>query len=117
MLSRRDLLQLTAATVALLPLGVGDARAQGRPTQDELLRFENLGNVTLVHMADLHAQLVPVFFREAETNLGVGRAGGDAIEIDEGVAGHVRYVPLRLADAYALSAHDFASLARRYGRL
>jgi len=117
MLSRRDLLQLTAATAALLPLGVGDARAQERPTQDELLRFENLGNVTLVHMADLHAQLVPVFFREAEINLGVGEAKGHVPH----VSGHALIDLYRIApgsaDAYALSAYDFASLARRYGRL
>ena len=49
---------------------------QGRLTQDELLRFEPLGNVTLVHVTDIHAQLVPLHFREPSVNLGVGEAKG-----------------------------------------
>ena len=60
MISRRDFLQLAAATAAILPAGWTRALAQQRLTQDELLRFEPLGNVTLVHVADIHAQLVPL---------------------------------------------------------
>ena len=48
MLSRRDFLQVAAAAAAILPTGWGRALAQQRLTQDELLRFEPLGNVTLV---------------------------------------------------------------------
>src|SRR5262245_44432937 len=117
MLSRRDLLQLMAATAALLLSRARDARAQQRPTQDELLRFENLGNVTLLHMADLHAQLVPVFFREPNINLGVGEAK-DVVPHLTGDALLARYgIAPGSADAYALSAQDFVTLAKRYGRV
>ena len=60
MLSRRDFLQVAAATTALgaLPGGMLRAAARQAITQAELLAFEPLGQVTLLHIADLHAQLV-----------------------------------------------------------
>ncbi len=76
MVSRRDFLQVAAATAALLPHGWTRAFAQQRLTQEDLLRFDPVGNVTLVHIADLHAQLVPVLLREPSVNLGVGEASG-----------------------------------------
>ena len=52
------------------------ALAQQRLTQDELLKFDALGNVTLLHVTDIHGQLMPVYFREPSVNLGVGEAQG-----------------------------------------
>ena len=72
MFSRRDFLQVAAATAALVPDGWTRAFAQQRLTQDELLRFDAVGNVTLVHVADIHGQLAPVLFREPSINLGIG---------------------------------------------
>ena len=76
MISRRDFVQLAAATAAILPAGWTRALAQQRLTQADLLRFDPVGNVTLVHMADIHGQLVPIHFREPSTNIGVGEVKG-----------------------------------------
>ena len=78
MITRRDIVQLGAATAALI---AGDgpfsrAMAQQRLTELELLKFDPLGNVTLLHVADIHGQLLPVYFREPAVNLGVGEARG-----------------------------------------
>ena len=57
------------------PSGFGNwARlsAQQALTQDQLLEFETFGNVSLIHITDIHAQLKPIFFREPEINIGVG---------------------------------------------
>src|ERR1044071_6677943 len=77
MFSRREFLQITAATAAALPHASSRAFAQQRLRQDELLRFDALGNVTLLHFADLHGQLLPVYFREPSQNLGAGDARGN----------------------------------------
>jgi sulfur-oxidizing protein SoxB len=117
MLSRRDFLQVAAATAALLPGGWSQALAQQRLTQADLLRFEPVGNVTLVHVCDLHGQLAPVFFREPSVNLGVGEARGVVPHLTgRAFLDHFGIAP-GSPDAYALTCEDFAALAKSYGRL
>ncbi len=78
MISRRDFLQVGMAASALYGAGgFGNwsrLAAQQALTQDQLLQFDTIGNVTLMHITDIHAQLKPVWFREPEINLGVGAA-------------------------------------------
>jgi sulfur-oxidizing protein SoxB len=117
MFSRRDFLQVAAATAALLPNGWTRALAQQRLTQDELLRFDPLGNVTLVHLSDIHAQLLPVLFREPSVNLGVGEARGRVPHVSGKALLDLYRIAPGSAAAYALSSEDFVALARAYGRL
>src|SRR5438477_13033645 len=117
MFSRREFLQLAAATAAIIPNISTRALAQQRLTQAELLAFQPLGNVTLLHVADVHGQLVPVHFREPSTNLGVGEAKGQPPHIT-GKDFLTRFgIPERSAAAYALTSEDFLALARSYGRI
>ena len=117
MISRRDFVQLAAATAAILPAGWTRALAQQRLTQAELLRFEPLGNVTLVHVADIHAQLRPIYFREPSINLGIGEAKGLVPHLTgRALLDHYK-IPAGSADAYALTSEDFSALAKCYGRL
>ena len=84
MITRREILQVGAATAALtVGGGFTRAMAQQRLTQNELLKFDALGNVTLLHVADIHGQLMPVYFREPSINLGVGRGAGAAAAFDQ----------------------------------
>ena len=117
MLSRRELLQVAAATAAIIPSGLTRALAQQRLTQAELLSFEPLGNVTLLHVTDVHGQLVPVHFREPSSNLGVGDAKGQPPHIT-GKEFLTRFgIPEKSAAAYALTPEDFSALAKTYGRI
>ncbi|MEM8759284.1 MAG: thiosulfohydrolase SoxB, partial [Pseudomonadota bacterium] len=117
MISRRDFLQAAMATSALTGGGIaGLARAQGL-TEAGLIDMASYGNVTLIHLCDIHGQLKPVWYREPSVNLGVG-------EVD-GLPPHVTAEDfLRLYDieagsprAYALSSVDFTALAKEYGRM
>ena len=80
MISRRHFFQASMAASALIGAsGYGNwsrLSAQQALTQNDLLNFETTGNVTLVHITDVHAQLKPIYFREPEINLGVGSAKG-----------------------------------------
>ena len=79
MISRRDFLTAASATAIVAGLDggqLGRAAAQGRIAQADLLRFEPVGNVTLVHLTDIHGQLMPLHFREPSINIGVGEAKG-----------------------------------------
>ena len=117
MLSRRELLQVAAATAAIFPNGLTRAFAQQRLTQAELLAFEPLGNVTVLHVTDVHGQLMPVHFREPSANIGVGEAKGQPPHL-AGKDFLTRFgIPEKSAAAYALTSEDFAALARSYGRI
>ena len=119
MLTRRDFLQLAAATAALAAGAGGFSRAlaQQRLTQEDLLRFEPLGQVTLLHFADIHAQLLPVHFREPEINLGVGEAKGQPPHLTGAqLLQHFAIAP-RSAEAFALTNLEFAALAKTYGKI
>jgi sulfur-oxidizing protein SoxB len=121
MISRRHFLQATAAAHALsLASGLGPlgrAAAQQRLTEQDILRFEPMGQVTILHVTDIHAQLVPLHFREPSVNLGVGDAKGKPPHLtDAAFREHFR-IAAGSADAFALTADDFTGLAKTYGRM
>ena len=121
MISRRHFLQATAAAHGLAAasgLGpLGQASAQQRLTEADILRFEPLGTVTIVHVTDIHAQLMPLHFREPSVNLGVGEAKGKPPHLtDREFRDHFR-IAAGTADAHALTSEDFVALARTYGRM
>jgi S-sulfosulfanyl-L-cysteine sulfohydrolase len=119
MITRREILHVGVATAAL---AAGDsalmrAIAQQRLSESELLGFDALGNVTLLHVADIHGQLRPVYFREPSVNLGVGESRGQPPHLT-GEDFLKRFgVPEKSASAYALTAVDFTTLAKSYGRI
>ena len=117
MISRREFLQVAAATAAITPASWSRAFAQQRLTQADLLRFEPVGNVTLVHLTDIHAQLMPVLFREPSTNIGVGEARGKVPHVTGREFLDLYKIPPGSAPAYALTSEDFTALAKSYGRL
>tara|TARA_R110000787_G_scaffold63679_8_gene143738 strand:- start:66892 stop:68580 length:1689 start_codon:yes stop_codon:yes gene_type:complete len=118
-ISRREFFHLAAASAVVTgsSMPFGRAMASQAMTQKELLSFDSLGQVTLLHFTDMHAQLTPIYFREPSFNLGVGEVKGlpphitgrdflKEFNIDEGTP-----------EAYALSSEDFSALAREYGRV
>ena len=121
MINRRDFLQVSMAASALVGAsGFGNwARlgAQQALSQDQLLEFDTFGNVSLIHITDIHGQLKPIHFREPSINIGVGE--------NKGVVPHITGADFRkaygIADGspshYALSSGDFSSLAQAYGRV
>jgi S-sulfosulfanyl-L-cysteine sulfohydrolase len=118
MLTRRHFLQAaTAASVLLGPQHLARAATRQRLTQDDLLRFPSMGQVTLLHFTDTHAQLNPVYFREPSWNLGVGAARGKVPHLT-GKAFLKHYgLTAGTPEAYALTSDEFTRLARSYGRL
>jgi sulfur-oxidizing protein SoxB len=118
MITRREILQVGAATAALTIGGsVSRALAQQRLTQDDLTRFDALGNVTLLHVTDIHGQLLPVHFREPSVNLGVGAAKGLPPHLT-GTDFLTKFgIAPKSAAAYAMTDQDFIALAARYGKI
>ena len=121
MISRRDFLQATAAASAIVAasgLGpLGRVAAQQKLTQADILKFDPLGTVTILHVTDIHAQLVPLYFREPSINLGVGEVKAQPPHLTDQAFRSYYKIANGSADAYALTADDFTSLAKTYGRM
>src|SRR5262252_10882126 len=111
-LSRREFLEaLAVAAAAGLPL---DTEAADDDRFYDLPRF---GNLSLLHFTDCHAQLLPVYFREPSTNIGVASSMNRPPHIvGEALLKLFRIKP-GTREAYAFTHLDFAAAALRYGKL
>ena len=121
MFSRRDFLQVGMATSAIYGAsGFGSfskLSAQQKLSQDDLLQFGTYGNVSLIHITDIHAQLKPIYFREPEINLGVGSALGQVPHITGANFRKMYGIDDGSPSHYALTHNDFSALANEYGRV
>jgi sulfur-oxidizing protein SoxB len=121
MISRRDFLQASVAASAIVGAsGVGNwsrVAAQQGLTQDQLLDFDTLGNVTIIHITDIHAQLKPVYFREPEINIGVGAVDGLPPHVTGKDFLNLFNMTAGTPEAYAMTYDDFTSLAKGYGKM
>ena len=119
MRSRREFLQMAAVSASYFTAIPNFARAaaQQQLTQDDLLKFDSKGQVTLLHLTDIHGQLKPVYFRPPSENYGVGdfegippHLVGSAFLDHFGISSGSAY-------AYAHTMVDYVALARAYGKL
>ncbi|MEI4493061.1 thiosulfohydrolase SoxB [Mameliella alba] len=121
MISRRDFLQVSMAASAMLGTsGFGNwARlaAQQSLTQDQLLQFDTFGNVSLIHVTDIHAQLMPIYFREPSVNIGVGGNRGAVPHVTGSDFRKLYGIEDGSRSHYALSSGDFSALAQAYGKV
>lgn len=121
MISRREFLQASVALSATLGMqSVGNLSAfaaRQAMTQDDLLAFADFGNVTLAHITDIHAQVMPLYFREPSINLGVGEVVGKPPHVTGADFLKLYNLDPGSPHAYALSSDDFVALARTYGRM
>src|SRR5262245_53476710 len=111
MATRREILQVgiaAAAVAAARGLGLlGRAAAQQRITESELLNFGSFGNVTLIHLADLHGQLMPVFLREPSLNASSVAAMGLPPHMTGKDLLAYFNIPSSSPEAHALTSEDF----------
>ncbi|WP_293451651.1 thiosulfohydrolase SoxB [Planktotalea sp.] len=121
MISRRDFLQVSMAASALYGASAfgnwARLGAQQSLTQDKLLEFDTFGNVSLIHITDIHAQLVPHYFREPSVNIGVGSNKGAVPHVTGSDFRKLYGIDDGSHSAYALTYDDFASLAKGYGNI
>ncbi len=121
MISRRDFLQVGMAASAIVGgSGFGNwsrLAAQQRLTQDQLLEFDTFGNVSLIHVTDIHGQLKPLYFREPSVNIGVGANKGAVPHVTGADFRALYGIEDQSPSHYALSSGDFSALAQTYGRV
>ena len=118
MRSRREFIQLASVSAMLLATKSWNAVAAKQQLKTEdLLDFDTKGQVTLLHLTDLHGQLKPVYFRPPSENFGVGRFEGIPPHlIGEAFLKHFDILP-NTPLAYAHTMVDYVPLAMEYGKL
>jgi len=112
---RRELLHMMAMAGAVI--GANGCTTGKRSESQDIYAASPFGQARLMHFTDCHAQLLPVYYREPNVNLGFGDAYakpphlvGDALLEYAGIPAGSRF-------AYAFSHIDFAEAARRYGKV
>ncbi|CAG7856388.1 partial sulfur-oxidizing protein SoxB, partial [biofilm metagenome] len=77
----------------------------------------NFGNVTLLHFTDCHAQLLPVYYREPEHNVGINGINKQPPYL----TGHdfLRFFGIQPStkEAYAYTHQNFANAAQVFGKM
>jgi len=115
-LSRRDFIQMAALAAGgtMLPTASGLARGL---SPENLLQFTPKGGLTLLHTTDSHAQLVPMYYREPDSNIGVGAAAGKPPHLTGKT--FLKYYGIKpdTKAAYAYSSDDYAALAKEFGKM
>jgi len=115
-MNRREFLEvLAAAAAAGMALDSRQALAQG--ADDALYRLPKFGNVSLLHFTDCHAQLLPIYYREPNINIGVGDyAGKPPHLVGEHLLKAFKIAP-GTAEAHAFTYLDYTAAAQTYGKV
>jgi len=115
-MNRREFLQvLAAASAAGMTLDARDVlAAQGG---ERLYDLPRRGNVHFLHFTDCHAQLLPVWFREPNVNLGFGTANGKVPHLVGEKLLKAFGIKPGSGEAHAFTYLDFEQAAKTYGRV
>jgi sulfur-oxidizing protein SoxB len=111
--TRREFLQALAVAAA------AGARLEARAAEaaESLYDLPRLGQVSLLHVTDTHAQLVPTYYREPSVNIGVGAGRGRPPHlVGAHLLAHFNLRPGTRA-AHAFTHLDYVDAARRYGAM
>ncbi len=113
-LSRREFSSvLTAAAVAGFSFSTETSAKDAKRLYDVPKR----GNVHLLHMTDCHAQLLPIYFREPNINIGVAGMNGRVPHL---VGEHLlKYASLKAGspEAHAHTYLNFERASKQYGKV
>ena len=117
--SRRDFMHIAAIFglgVASNAFGGGIKQASDIKLED-IYDFKDTGNITLLHMCDMHAHIKPLYWREPSTLISAPNlVGTPGFLCGESFAKFYGLEPSSL-DAYFDTYIDFVSLAHKFGKM
>jgi sulfur-oxidizing protein SoxB len=114
--SRREFLQaLAVASAGGMSLQSNFSHAQS--AAQKFYDLPKFGNVHFLHFTDCHAQLLPIYFREPNVNLGIGAQEGKPPHLVGEYLLKFYGVKPGTRDAHAFTYLDYASAAKIYGKV
>jgi sulfur-oxidizing protein SoxB len=113
-MNRREFLDLLSKGAVVSTLGgCTDFR---RASDTNLYELPAWGDARLLHITDTHAQLLPIYFREPNVNIGIGGANGRVPHVvGKNLLDQISITDPRLA--HALTYLDFTEAAERFGKV
>ena len=115
-LSRRDFLQaLAIASAGGMSLQSNFVNAQS--TAQQFYDLPKFGNVHFLHYTDCHAQLLPIYFREPNVNIGIGTQEGKTPHLVGEYFLKANGISAGTRDAHAFTYLDYVAAAQNYGKM
>lgn len=115
-MTRREFLQVMAVAAAS-GLAIDSKQVLAGNVPANFYELPKFGNVSLLHFTDCHAQLLPIYFREPDVNIGIGTAAGKPPHlVGEYLLKEFGIKP-GTAEAHAFTYLDFTAAARTYGKV
>ncbi|MBN4053022.1 thiosulfohydrolase SoxB [Gammaproteobacteria bacterium AH-315-K14] len=116
-ISRREFLQMLAVASAAGIQLPGQAATRKSVSEEKLYDLPAFGNVSLLHFTDCHAQLMPVWFREPNINIGIAGMKANAPHL---VGNHflTRYgINPNSPQAHAFTYLNFVEASKKFGKI
>ena len=115
-LNRREFLQaLAIASAGGMSLQSNFAIAQ--TTAQKFYDLPKFGNVHFLHFTDCHAQLLPIYFREPNVNIGIGSQEGKTPHLVGEYFLKANGIKPGTRDAHAFTYLDYVAAAQNYGKM
>ena len=116
-ISRREFLQMLAVASAAGVTLPGQAASKASIAPNQMYELPAFGNVSFLHFTDCHAQLMPIWFREPNINIGVGSMKGHPPHLVG--KNFLKYFGIKpgTPEAYAFTYLDFVEAAKKYGKV
>ena len=113
---RREFLQALAIAAAG-GMGLSANLASAQTAAKKFYDLPAFGNVHLLHFTDCHAQLLPIYFREPNVNLGIGPQAGQMPHLVGDYFLKANGIAAGTPDAHAFTYLDFSAAAQNYGKM
>jgi len=115
-INRREFLQ-TLAIASASGLSLNSNFASAQESAKKFYELPKFGNVHLLHFTDCHAQLLPIYFREPNVNLGIGVQEGRIPHLVGEYFLKASGIPVGTRDAHAFTYLNFTEAAKTYGKV
>ncbi|OQW94372.1 MAG: thiosulfohydrolase SoxB [Beggiatoa sp. IS2] len=114
-INRRQFIQLLSITSlsGLLPTSI---LANNKPSGD-LYEIPTFGQVRLLHLTDCHAQLLPLYYREPHTNLGIGPFKDQVPHLVGNKLLNYFEIQPNTPEAHAFTHLNYVEAAHQYGKV
>ena len=115
-MNRREFMQILAVAAAS-GFALNSRTALSADHTGSFYDLPSFGNVSLLHFTDCHAQLLPIYFREPNVNIGMGQSLNNPPHLVGEKLLKAFGIRPGTTEAHAFTYLDFENAARTYGKV